>query len=376
MKFKKYVRESTETNDSVNCCDKCHTIIDSEGRCKCCEESVVTEELSNTEKLKRAFPELNFDDSVKEELVTEELSNMEKLIKAYPELAEDSDISESIEEELTNLQKLKRAYPELNFEDETEPLTEGIGSEVFTLIKDTMSKLSTGNKGEWAKTVTQIMDVIPADEVDELLDTVKKQFATVKLKDSDKDKIIDASGIDMKTSEDTVGEVLDVIENRKDAKDDAESKKKLATTVLAVMSALEPTPVLEVLTGIVKVLPAKVVSGILDYVQSFNLLNRVLDAKNESISSINKTIVENYDEEEGHEDSIDEYDFDDDYYFDDDVEEDRMHAALYGGDRDYCDCGKRLLKDDDGNSYCPDCDSQSFESEEDDEEESLLDDDI
>jgi hypothetical protein len=48
----------------------------------------------------------------------------------------------------------------------------------------------------------------------------------------------------------------------------------------------------------------------------------------------------------------DEYDFEDD-----DVEQDRRHAALYGGDRMYCKCGEKLHFNEYG-SYCPVCDPQ------------------
>lgn len=53
------------------------------------------------------------------------------------------------------------------------------------------------------------------------------------------------------------------------------------------------------------------------------------------------------------EESMDEYDYDDEYDIDD-VEQDRRHAALYGGERSYCDCGKKLSYDEYG-SYCPEC---------------------
>ena len=42
---------------------------------------------------------------------------------------------------------------------------------------------------------------------------------------------------------------------------------------------------------------------------------------------------------------------------DDDVEQDRRHAALYGGDRMYCKCGEKLHFNEYG-SYCPVCDPQ------------------
>ena len=59
-------------------------------------------------------------------------------------------------------------------------------------------------------------------------------------------------------------------------------------------------------------------------------------------------------------DPEDDYaEYDDDYDFDD-VEEDRRHAALYGGDRMYCDCGHKLAHNEYG-SYCPSCEPQDPE---------------
>ena len=46
-------------------------------------------------------------------------------------------------------------------------------------------------------------------------------------------------------------------------------------------------------------------------------------------------------------------DYDDEYSMDP-VEQDRAHAALYGGDREYCECGEKLEHDEWG-GYCPVC---------------------
>ena len=53
------------------------------------------------------------------------------------------------------------------------------------------------------------------------------------------------------------------------------------------------------------------------------------------------------------------FDYDDDPDVDD-VEADRLHSALYGGDRMYCDCGEKLVMDEWG-GYCPVCDAEEVE---------------
>lgn len=79
--------------------------------------SSVNEAMSNKEKLKAAYPELNFDASVTESVVVEEISNREKLLRAYPELNFDNAVvEESLTEKMSVRDRLKAAYPELNFD--------------------------------------------------------------------------------------------------------------------------------------------------------------------------------------------------------------------------------------------------------------------
>lgn len=82
-------------------------------------------------------------------------------------------------------------------------------------------------------------------------------------------------------------------------------------------------------------------------------------------------------------DSIDSTDtawdeYDDQYEFDNEddvVEQDRMHAALYGGDREYCDkCGSKLVMDEWGGT-CPKCNSKEVFDAKYDDDVSYFDDD-
>ena len=82
------------------------------------EEEVKCEELSNLEKLKRAYPELNFDNTLVEDAKEEPV--IDDTIVENTDASEESAIQESIEEELTNIEKLKRAYPELDLDESVE----------------------------------------------------------------------------------------------------------------------------------------------------------------------------------------------------------------------------------------------------------------
>lgn len=116
------MNESIEDMDKR--CEKCNTLLNDQGTCPKCDdgeedyEDKLEEKLTAREKLKAAFPELNFDrkpdevteavtceehNVVPEEGMVEELSNREKLLRAYPELnfdrkpvKEDCDAAESV----------------------------------------------------------------------------------------------------------------------------------------------------------------------------------------------------------------------------------------------------------------------------------------
>lgn len=123
------VTESIEDMDKR--CEKCNTLLNDGGTCPKCDDGEedygdeIKEELTNKEKLLRAYPELNFDmpdPELSEDVKTEALSNREKLLRAFPELNFDTPVSSinegSCKEELSVRDKLKAAYPELNFDNE------------------------------------------------------------------------------------------------------------------------------------------------------------------------------------------------------------------------------------------------------------------
>lgn len=358
MKFKKFVKESIE--DMHKRCENCNTLLNELGTCPKCDEGEedygdeLEEALTNFEKLKRAYPELNFDETIEEAVKCEELSNMDKLIQKYPELAEETTIVEAVE---SNLDKLKRAYPELNFD---EPLTEGAGADTAHVVKDAMTTLAKDDKNTWAKTVSDVVDVIPDDFADELFDKIKDKFSNVKLSDTQKDKVEDAAGVE--TDKDTVGAILDLIDTRDDVEKNPQFAKTLVSVILGIIAVIEPTPVLEVITAAVMALPAEAIAKVLSLLQLANpvvagatLVKKLRDDKNESLKSVTKSVKEDLSDAVNEDPIESDYsNYDDEYEFDD-VEEDRAHAALYGGDRTYCSCGKKLIRTEWG-GYCPDCD--------------------
>lgn len=131
LKAKLPKNESIEDMDRR--CEKCNTLLNDGGTCPKCDDgeedygddTTVNEALSVREKLKQAYPELNFDKSIQESTTFEEaLSNREKLKRAYPELNFDTVVTEEIQTEaMSNKEKLIQRYPGV-FSFENSDMTE------------------------------------------------------------------------------------------------------------------------------------------------------------------------------------------------------------------------------------------------------------
>lgn len=351
MKFKKFIKESFE-NTSKHCveCDSQLTENDSFS-----EYDKIEEKLSNLEKLKRAFPELNFENSYTEEVIKEDLSNWEKLVRAYPEL--DTYESEIIHEELSNIEKLKAAYPELNFDNhiaEKDTLNEATGADTAHAVKDAMDRIAKDDSKQWAKTASEIISIIPDNLADELFDAAKTKLSNIRLNGTTKKNISSNLGLEIDENKDTVGELFDYAEKETGVKKNPELTKTFIITVLSVIAIIEPTPVVEILTLIISALPADLIASVLDIIAK---LNPAVITGNFIKNSINNKNQQKQEVAESFEEDTYFDEYDDDYSFDD-VEEDRAHAALYGGDLTYCrHCGTKLKRNEWG-GYCPECDGE------------------
>lgn len=318
----------------------------------------VVEELSVREKLKRAYPELNFDKKpdVVEEAVTEELSVREKL---------------------------KRAYPELNFEEPSE-LVEGTGADTAHAASEIAAIWGKQEGQEWANTAKKIIDALPDDQMDAAFGAIKNGITEINLNDKSKQELKSASNNEVISNDaieeaDTLDKILNAIDIHHIAKNNPDSLKDFLVNVLHIVDIFEPTPFIEIAVIIINLLPANIVAKILAW--GSVLANPVSSvgipvvkyAKKEIERRVpsEKVVEESLPTDDAEDDDLDdsyhsslwdeaehvEYDYDDDYEFDD-VEQDRIHTALYGGDATYCrKCGAFLSKNEWG-SYCPECDDQ------------------
>lgn len=141
-------------------------------------------------------------------------------------------------------------------------LQEGTGSDTAHVIRDVLTTASKEDKDGWTKTIADIIDVIPDQYIDDLYDITAEKLKDVKVTESEKKKIVDASGsnIDLDNDSDTVGKILALFDVQSW---DAATLKKFVLVVLGIVAVIEPTPILEIVTAIVSLLPADIVKTIL-----------------------------------------------------------------------------------------------------------------
>lgn len=405
MKFRRYIKSViTESIDDMHRrCEVCNTLLNDGGTCPKCddgeedyEDKTELDESCSSCSIKpfgaRWFAaydsdgKIITDDGAPRVFTTEAAAN--EFLASYTPVI--------VEEVLSVREKLKKAYPELNFDKE---LTEAVASDSIRTINDALKKYAQDTKHDWASTLSTIIDVIPDTQIDELFDNVSKSFDNVKLNTDQQNTILDSANVD-KDSVDTsttttLGKLLSAIDIVEWSKKNPKLVKGVLITILGVIAVIEPTPVVELIIAALMVVPDSIIGKL---VSALNLVTNPAAAGihalskrvNEELSNKEKLKLAypelNFDnntetveegllgdvvtsvknalnigesvEEESEEDLDTDYmDYDDDYDIDDDVEQDRRHAALYGGDRMYCDCGTKLAYDEYG-SYCPNCEPE------------------
>lgn len=298
--------------------DAAQEFIDTE--CNVLNEASIEKPLSNSEKLKLAYPELNFDlEPDTKEVVTEELTNMQKLIARYPELAEEP----------------------------SEVITEGVGADILNKFRELLDNVQGRN--EFVNTVTKVVDVIPDNFMDDLYDLTEQKLNNVHVDSKTEETIASAAGITKEETPDTLNQIFDFIDKRELMEENPELTKTFLITTLKAVGAVEPSPVVEIIVSILSMLPANVVTKIATLMQSTNPIVIATSKARKYLNKKKSKVAEEY--------NTDTFEYDDDYDIDD-VEEDRIHAALYGGDLTYCKyCGERLKRNEWG-GYCPTCDSE------------------
>ena len=148
------------------------------------------------------------------------------------------------------------------------------GTEVKDIASNILGIISKGDNKEKFETIGTIIDNVPDNLIDDVIDKSKSVVGNHKLSDSEKKEFANKTGVDPEVmgNINTTGEIFDQVGEvfEKDPK----FAKSVVTTVLDIVAAVEPTPVGEVVSAIVKVLPdnivGKLANGIMKVAKGFN----------------------------------------------------------------------------------------------------------
>jgi rubrerythrin len=149
-----------------------------------------------------------------------------------------------------------------------------------------------GSDSEKADTIEQIIKIIPSDLIDKIITFITEKCSDIKLGQSDKNKISSEFKTDKDVSAvDTLGELLQVLDLQDFAEKNPGALKSLITTVLGIVAIIEPTPVLEIITAIVGLLPENILVKLLPLVSPFTgavkIGQALLSRFNENIETVN-----------------------------------------------------------------------------------------
>ena len=130
-----------------------------------------------------------------------------------------------------------------------------------------MTILAKDDKKTWAKTVAEIISVIPDDFADQMFDAVKEKASDIRISAEQKKKLVDASNGELTEEDvkdcDTLGKILAFVDAFEWAEKNPGLLKGFVMVVLAIVAIIEPTPALEIIMLIIGFLPDTWVAKIL-----------------------------------------------------------------------------------------------------------------
>ena len=147
-------------------------------------------------------------------------------------------------------------------------ILEEIDSQPIKDSKTTISAILNNidkDKNKWADTILKVVDNIPDTSIDAAVDIVNKTIGNKNVSDKMKDDAAEAMGIEEEETTNNwqkVSDILSYIDTVKLAKSNPEAVKTVLITILGIVAVIEPTPIGEIITGIIMILPANVVSKI------------------------------------------------------------------------------------------------------------------
>ena len=164
-------------------------------------------------------------------------------------------------------------------------LTEGAGATVVREVTDALSKVVKSDPKKLVATTTKVVDAVEDKDIDNVFDMMVKKVKDIPLPKDTIKEIKSVIGGDIDLSECTnLKTILDLMDTKKMLKENPEAAKSILMIVLTAISIIEPTPVGEVITFILGLLPDEIVAGIMQATQILNPVSAVVSGVNAAVN--------------------------------------------------------------------------------------------
>ena len=136
--------------------------------------------------------------------------------------------------------------------------------EAAKIIMDQLPK--DNDKTKWASTATKVIDALPKETYTTIADLLNSKVGNVKVDDKTKQVVANETDTDMQTANGwkTVGDILGYLDLVELTRNNPGALKAILIAILTVVAIIEPTPVGEIITAVVTVLPNNVIGKVLE----------------------------------------------------------------------------------------------------------------
>ena len=233
----------------------------------------------------------------------EDAESTDELPEETEELSdEDLDLElDALDLDIEDDTDVEKAEESLNSNGGNMILHEGAGADTKHAVTAALGKLVDEDDSAWAKTTADVLDAIPDESIDSIVDEIGKKYRDFKLTAENRAKLKTASNGNLPVTDDTdtIGKLLDMLDSFELAKTSPDLMKTIAVTVIAILGVLEPTPIIEIIALVVAALPADIVANIMAILNPVGLaaagLNKLYKDKKSKEVSATESLTEEAD---------------------------------------------------------------------------------
>lgn len=191
----------------------------------------------------------------------------------------DLDIEEAEEE------KTEESFAVRGGEALVEDLQEEVSANIVHEVQKLVNDLLGDDKQATKDVINTVIDAIPDEELDNVINEVRSSISAAKPSKADIDELEKAAGETIPEDADTIGKILDCLDVFEWAKKSPELLKSVLSIGMSIIGALEPSFAAESVSAIISALPAETVAKV---AATLNLIGNPMGAAVHGVNQLYK----------------------------------------------------------------------------------------